>query len=383
MIFPYPFHIINAMSVHSKREFLMQSFSRIQLAAAVFLFQLGSSPLFLLAGEARRDAWLSVLVGMLSGLLLLILVTLPIHRREPGKSLVEMLPAYLGKWLGGAVAAAYVLYFSYKSVRNVREFGDWMILYLLPETPLYFITLVLMLISAFAVYHGVEVFFRLAELLWPWIVLMYAILFGIIIFSNLFHPENLQPVMEHGLKPVLEAALPEVVSFPFGEMVLFLMFWKHSDRAPGTSRATLFSFASAGLFLVFANMTLLCVLGAMAGTSVIPLLEVTSLLKFAERLDPLVLLMLFIGVYMKQTAYYLGASLALSQLTGMNRKLAILPVGALIYFGSLAFRSYMQQVRFGFKYNVNYHFPIFQIAIPLVLLTVMLIRSPKPSTTGE
>lgn len=359
----------------------MQRITQYELAAGIFLVQIGSSPMFLLAKSARRDAWLTVLLALLAGLLLLIVVTLPMYRRDPGKSLIEMLQAYLGKWLGGAVAAAYVLYFAYQSVRNVREFGDWMIMYLLPDTPLAFITFTLMLVSAFAVYKGPEVFFRLALLITPGILIMYALLFGPIYFSRLFRPEELQPVLEHGLRPVLEAVLP-VISFPFGEMVLFLMFWKYTNRE-STYRATLYSYLFAGLLITSANVLLIGVLGPLSGFSVIPLLQSASLFKVAERLDPIVLLLLFLGVFMKQTAYYLAAVLSLAQLTGIKRRRFILPVGGLIFFGALGFHSYMQQVWVGFRYNLLYHFPIFEVAVPAVLLAVMLIRSPKTQMMGE
>lgn len=361
----------------------MQKVSQYQLAAGVFLFQLGSSPLFLLAKAAHRDAWLSVLVGWLTGLALLLAVTLPMYRLEPGKNLIGMLQAYWGKWIGGAFGFAYAIYFLYQSVRNVREFGDWTLAYLLPQTPLAIVAMVLMLVSAFAVSQGIEVFFRLAELICPAIILMYAVLFSLLAFSHLFRPEHLQPMLEHGLKPVIEAALPEVVSFPFGEMVLFLLFWTHSNRARSTSRTTIAAFAGAGLLILTANVLLIGVLGPLAEISVIPLIEAGSLFKIAERLDPIVLLLLFTCVFMKQTAYFLGAVLSLSQLTGWRSRSFLLPAGAAIYIGALSFRSYMEQVRVGFRYNLVYHFPIFEIAIPVALLAVMLIRSPKISAAGQ
>ncbi|CAM3756249.1 GerAB/ArcD/ProY family transporter [Cohnella lubricantis] len=361
----------------------MQKIVQYELAAGIFLVQVGSSPLFLLAKPAGRDAWMSVLLALLAGLLLLAAVTLPIYRREPDSSLAELLLAYLGKWLGGAVTAAYMVYFAYQSVRNVREFGDWMLMYLLPTTPLGFVALVMMAVSAFAVYKGPEVFFRVALLIAPGVTLMYGLLYGPIFFSDLFRPEELQPALEHGLRPVVMAALPTVVSFPFGEMVLFLMFLKYGGRSSLTSRTTLLTFLFAGLLIVAANVLLIGVLGPLADTSVIPLLQSAGLFKMVERLDPIVLLLLFVGVFMKQTAYYLAAVLCMAQLTGAKAHYFIVPVGALIYLGALGFRSYMQQVSVGFKYNLVYHFPIFEVAVPIVLLAVMLLRSPKASAMGE
>ncbi|MBB6731763.1 GerAB/ArcD/ProY family transporter [Cohnella zeiphila] len=357
----------------------MQVTSRYQLAAAVFLFQLGSSPMFLLAGPAGRDAWIGVLIGFAAGLLLLVAVMLPIHRIEPEMNLIEVSRRYFGPWFGSLLSFSYVLYFIYQAVRNFREFSDWVILYLLPSTPLLFILAVLMFISSYAVWHGVEVFFRLTELLCPWIVLMYAALFASILASHLIHPELLEPVLEHGIRPVVAAALPEVISFPFGEMVLFLMFWKFAGASHRVSRATLLAYLSAATLLFAANVLIVSVLGPFADVSVIPLMQITSMVQIGEaieRLDPVVLLLLFVGVFIKQTAYFMAAVLSLSELLRIRFRFAIGPVGVMIYLGALAFRSYMQQVRIGFKLNVVYHFPIFQIALPILILAVMLIRSP-------
>jgi spore germination protein KB len=364
----------------------MQVTSRYQLAAAIFLFQLGSSPMFLLAGQARRDAWIGVLIGIAAGLLLLVAVMLPIRRREPGRNLIEISRRYFGPWLGNAIALSYVLYFVYQAVRNFREFGDWVIMYLLPHTPLLFILGVLVCLSSYAVWHGVEVFFRLAELLCPWIVLMYGALFASILASHLIHPELLAPVLEHGMRPVVEAALPEVISFPFGEMVMFLMFWKYAGTSRRIPRTTLLAYLSAAALLLAANALIVSVLGPFSDISVIPLMQITSMVRIGEsieRLDPVVLILLFVGVFMKQTAYYLAAVLATSQLLRVRFRSAIVPVGVLIYLGAVAFRSYMQQVRVGFKVNLVYHFPIFQIALPILILAVMLIRTPGPPKAGR
>ncbi|RUS46768.1 GerAB/ArcD/ProY family transporter [Cohnella sp. AR92] len=358
----------------------MQATSQQQLASAVILFQLGSSPLFLLAGPAKGDAWIAVFVGMLAGAVLLLTATLQIYRKEPNLSLIELLPKYFGRVLGTAIALAYIFYFTYKSVRNVREFGDLLNAFLLPNTPLVFLLFMVVLLSAYAVYHGADVFFRLTELVLPWIVFFYALVICFVLLTNLVHLENMEPVLERGLKPVVAAALPELISFPFGEMVLFLMFWRMTDSVSRTFRTTIMAFLFAGLFLVIANALILSVLGKMSFFTVIPLLQMTNLINvggIVERLDPIILLLLFTGVYLKQTAYFLGAVLALSQLSGSKWRRCIPPIGILIFAGALAFRSYMEQVRIGFKLNLNYHFPIFQIVIPYLILAVILIRSFK------
>lgn len=363
----------------------MEKISPYQLAVMIIMFEIGSSPLFLLASEAKRDAWISVLIAMACGMLLLVFVTLPIQRREPDLNLIDLFFRYCGKWIGHLFAWPYVIYFVYKSVRNVREFGDLMNLYLLPQSPLVVVIMVIMLLSAYAVYQGVEVFCRTMQALLPVIAGIYFLLLFLLLIIGDIQPGSLLPIMEDGIRPVVAAALPEVISFPFGEMVLFLMYWRFVNRPKKVLPATLIAYSLAGFFLVFTNALILSILGPeMASIGGIPLMIVASLIRitqFVERMDPFVALLLFIGVWVKQTAYYFGAAMALASIFKTTYKRMTLPAGIVIFAGSLMFSSFMEQIRFGFEFNIKYHFPIFQIVLPSLLLLLMIIR--RKRKTGE
>jgi spore germination protein KB len=334
--------------------------------------------LFLLASEAGTDAWLSVFIGMLCGMAVLIAVTMPIQRKTPGKNLSEIFTGTFGRVAGSLFGVAYVVYFCYKAVRNVREFGDLMILYLLPTTPLWFIMFVFLAIAGYAIYQGIEVFARIAEILLPIMFIVYIALFVMIFCTGIFDYQRLLPMLDDGMKKVADAAIPELISFPFGEMVLFLMIWKYASPSDRTARTTLFSYLFAGTFITLTNIVIVGSLGTLSDLSVIPLMQVVNLVQFAnfvERLDPIVALLLFTGVFMKMTAYFFGTTIMFSQVFRMNRRKAVIPVGVLIFMGSLMFRSYMQHIWFGFEKNVKLHFPIFQIGIPVFLLLAIMIKS--------
>ncbi|MDQ8737430.1 endospore germination permease [Paenibacillus sp. LHD-38] len=355
----------------------MERISLNQLGSMIVLFLIGSSSLFLLASDADRDAWLAVIVGMLCGLIILWGVNLTLYRLMPQRSLIEIIFELLGKPLGYVVSLSYVIYFCYKSVRNVREFGDLMIMYLLPNTPLTTLILFICLLSAYTVFHGVDVLFRMAEAVLPLVIIIYLILFLLVAGSGLLHFENLSPVLEDGFMPVWDAAFPELISFPFGEIILFLMFWKYTEQTAGMVSFTIKCFLFSGLFITFTNVFIFAALGSLAGTVTIPLMQITNLIDFArflERIDPMVALLLFTGVFFKLTAYYFGAVLALSQMFKWHSKYVIVLIGAVIFLGSLLFRNYMEHIWFGFRYNVKYHFPVFQILFPLLLLTLAIIK---------
>lgn len=355
---------------------MQEKISAGQLASIVILFQIGSSSLFLLASEAKHDAWISVAIAMILGMGMLIFVTMPIQNRAPHLDLMEMLNRYFGKYLGFTLGLAYIVYFIYKSVRNVREFGDLVILYLLPGTPLDIVMIVLLVVGAYAIIQGIEVFFRVGQLVLPWLLLIYIVLFGLLFVSGLVDLKRLLPVFEHGWTPVWNAAVPEVISFPFGEMVVFLIFWKHVAQFGDFKKFTLIPYIFSGLFIVLTNMLILAVLGDLSGAYVIPFMFGTSLIQiggFLERMDPFVSLLLFGGVFFKQATYYLATVLAAAQLFRTKRHVVVVPVGAAIYVGAKMFKSYMEQIQLGFEHNLKFHFPIFQIVLPILLLLVMMV----------
>lgn len=354
--------------------------SSLQLFALIVLFEIGSSPLFLLAGEAKQDAWIAVAVAMLCGLGILLFILLPIQRQEPGKNLVEICQLYLGTVPGRLLAGVFVVYYMYSSMRNVREMGDLTLLYLLPNTPLSVVMLIMVSITAYVAYKGVEVFFRVAEYLLPLVVVVYAMMFGAFAYTGLMKLERLTPVLHKSFFSVAAEGIPEVISFPFGEVAVFLMFWKYLSNRERLVPISAAAYCLAGIFITWTTVLLIAVLGPLAGVGGIPMMMAASLVhisRFLERMDPLVALLLFTGVIMKQTTYFLAAVLALSTMTGMTVRRLVFPLAALLYVISFSYRSLMQHVWVGFAYDIKYHFPYTTIYLPVFLWLIMKIRRKK------
>lgn len=69
--------------------------SGLQIAFMIMLFEIGSTPLFLLGGKAKQDSWLAMCTGSLGGFILLLLL-LWIQRRSPKLDLISMLKFHFG-----------------------------------------------------------------------------------------------------------------------------------------------------------------------------------------------------------------------------------------------------------------------------------------------
>lgn len=355
--------------------------SQNQLGFMIVLFEIGSTPLFMLGASAKQDAWLAMALAAMIGLLLLWMF-LSIHKKQPRLHLIAMLPLYWGRPVGIFLSTTYVLYFAYESMRNVRDFGELTSLTLLSETPMAVTMLIVIIIGAYAVYSGVEVIFRIGEIL---LVLYLGSSFLIILFffiMKVVHFEQLLPMLENGVTPVLKAAFPDIVSFPFGQIVIFLMFWHFTNEEQGfPAKTSIKAYIFVSCFLIFTSMLNIAILGpTLAAITTIPFLQSIQLISLAnvlERMDVLITLLVFVGLFMKMIMFYLCTVQGLSYLTSSNARRWTIPAGIVIYASSLLEPNYTSHVWVGLKISVKF-FPIFQIIMPLALWVTILLRRRIP-----
>lgn len=357
--------------------------SGLQIVFMIMLFEIGSTPLFLLGGKAKQDSWLAMCFGSAAGFVLLLLL-LWIQSRSPKQDLMGMLTSHFGRIAGSLIGGIYCLYFAYQSMRNVRDLGELTAMTLLPLTPMSLTMLIFVLTALYAIWKGTEVIFRLPEVLLPLVLFFYFIIILLLGIMGSLDFTHLMPVFESDLLTIIKTALPDIVSFPFGQMIVFLMLWTLWEKPGVPVKNSLAAYTLISIFLIFMNAVNVAVLGpAVAGISQLPFLKVVrtlSHLKFIERLDIFVTILLFIGLLIKMMVFYFCAVKGLTSLTNKPTKWWVFPVGALIYGASFIERDYTQHIAFGLGPSLKID-PIFQVAIPLLLALSILIRSRKKANS--
>ncbi|QDY82602.1 GerAB/ArcD/ProY family transporter [Paenibacillus polymyxa] len=351
-----------------------------ELIICMSLFEVGSTTLFLMGAEAKQDAWLVMLVGALAGLLLLKL-HLTIHHQDPDLDLFMLFRRYTGKYVGTLINLLFVMYFTYETSRNLRDLGEVTVMTLLHQTPLWIIILITILVVSNTVRYGYRALFLLCLFLFPFFVLGYALISILIPATGLFHLENSLPVLEEGWTPIFKAAIPELISFPFGQTVLFLVFYPLAYKGRNLTKPVFFAYIMTALALTFVNQLEIFVLGPkIAANSTLPLLEAVQLIELAEvfeRMDALFTLLLFLGLIIKMSLFFNGAVIGLEKITGVGFKKWGLPLAALIYGLSFSSPNYTHHIVVGRKFVLNSWFPIFQILLPLLLFVVIVIKKRK------
>lgn len=362
----------------------MEQIGNKQLALLIMVFLIGSTPLFELGIAAKQDAWIAMSIAACAGLLLTA-IYLKLQKRAPNAGIAELYKFHFGRYVGGGIAVVYALWFAYESMRNVRDVGELTTMALLIVTPKWIIMLLFLMIAVYTASKGVEVFVRVVQLLFPVVVLSYSIIILLVFFSGLVKADQLLPILEHGPMPVLKAAFPDLLSFPFGQMIVMLAFMRFVKEKGKVVRITFWSQLIVSVFLVIMNVLVLCVLGPqLAGLTSLPLLQVVQLVRlanFLERLDILVVLLLFIGLYVKITTLYLAAVLTASAATGLSQRTLLFPVGVLIYAASFMEPNNTYHIWIGLDITLKV-VPVFQIALPLLMLAVGIRKRYKPEAAG-
>lgn len=130
--------------------------SASQLFILMVLFELGSALLVPLTLGAKQGAWLAILLGML-GSLVLFLVYRNLYTYYPSLLPTEYMQKILGELIGTALAWVYILYFMYDTSRVLRDFGEMLLAFVSPGTPLFIAIALLIFIIIYSVRKGIEV----------------------------------------------------------------------------------------------------------------------------------------------------------------------------------------------------------------------------------
>ncbi len=357
----------------------MTKITNYQLFSLIVLVQIGSTTLFALGIKAKQDAWISILVAMAAGLILMS-VYIKLQKNFPGKNLAEIITTLLGKVLGAPLIILYGFYFMHIATFNYREFGDLINITFLPNSPVIVILIIFLLTVFYILFLGLDVFSRLGEILCPFILFFIIGTYILISISGQVDLNEIKPILGYGIEPVLQGAYPQVINFPFGEMIVFLMYWRYTKTPESLGKTSMLAILFSGILLTISLIIMISVLGVELASSVtIPFLEVIKLINIADvitNLDAVGIIIMFIGGFFKMTIFFYGGILAFSTLfKGIKERILIIIGGIFILFVALfVLRNRSIHLWLGQKVTTPYiHLP-FQMFIPILLVFISSLK---------
>ncbi|MBT2738873.1 GerAB/ArcD/ProY family transporter [Bacillus sp. ISL-7] len=356
----------------------IEKISSGQFFILIFLFEMGTALVLPIGFSSHKDVWLSILIASVGGILLFLLYDY-LFREYPNFLLSGYVRKILGRNLGWIVSLLYAILFIYTASRDLRETGGLLVSSVYNQTPLMVIETMLIIVIIYALYKGLEVLARTAE-----IYFVVLICFGLlgstsVLLSGIVNISNFQPILENGWKPVLKSAYPNILMFPFGEIFCFSTIFPNLNKTQSGRKVGVAALTVSTLILSFIHALEISVLGETSySTSAFPLLRMIQkahIGELLERLDIFAIIALIICVFFKISIYLLAAINIISDIFNVeNKQKLTVPIAFIALLSSLIMASNISEHFKEGEWVIKFLLPIFFVAIPVLLVVVHWIR---------
>ncbi|SMC26958.1 spore germination protein KB [Clostridium acidisoli DSM 12555] len=360
----------------------MVKISKHQLFCLLLLFQFGSSSLFVLGIEAKQNAWISIILATVGGALLILIYT-ELQKLFPENNFVEIIIKLLGKWIGTPLVIIYGLLFIYKSSIILNEFGNVIGMSYLPRTPTFFILVLSIILIIYINIMGLEVIGRSSELLLPIFLLFFIGTYILTIINGRVDLKELFPILEDGIKPVFYAGYPRILNFPYGEELVFLMYWNNVNSQKDVRKTSLIAVAVFGILTSATSIITISVLGPEYLAHVtVPFLTIVKLINIANvlsNLDAIATTIIFIGGLYKIIIFLYGGVLVFSTLFKVkDNKLVIFILNiSVLWISYSCIPSYQFNLWLGQNIHPLYINMVLQDINPILLLCIAYVKNAR------
>ena len=265
----------------------------------IIFFIIGTSFLNGSGGQAKQDAWIAVIAAF-SLSIILVLMFSRILSLFPGKDLFDILEIVMGKFIGKIISLLMIWFAFHDGSLILRSLSDFTNTVVFADTPVVVPMIFFSILIIWCIKEGIEVLGRWSEF-FIWII------FLIFIFLSLFTIPSMdfsriKPVLNNGFTPVFKGAFSSF-SYPFGEMVIFLMVFSNISKIKNYKKTFMIGFLIGGGMIFLATLINTLILGSetistvyFASPLAIGLIHLGSMI---QRLEATVLLEFLVCVFVK------------------------------------------------------------------------------------
>lgn len=349
-----------------------------QLFVCSCLYTVGSAIIYIphtVIITAKHDAWISSFLAVAVGLLLTCLY-ISIQKLYPELTLIQMLEATFGKWVGKVVGLITVVGFFYLiAIMALRDLGDLIVIQVMPDTPQLVIHFFFLIVVAYSVKHGLEVIARTAEILFPFSIGLYVFVAALLpLKTDLAH---LLPVGANGWKPIVGGMISNL-GFPFFEVFIFTLILTFVHPKQTLAKPFLGGVFLGGIMVAVATLNSLLVLGVEFSSSKLyapyMLGAEINIGDVIQRLEVVIGAIWFISIYIKICLIVLLVAMGIKEIFNLkDYRLLSLPLCLLLLPLSITIMPNIGYWNTIFDVWPFYGF-IFAILLPLTILFIGLIK---------
>jgi len=322
---------------------------------------------------ADSDGWILVIIGgVLAFAGSLVLSTL--IRRFPGETFIDYSQKVVGKVVSSVMGIALIFYFTLATSMVVRTFAEVTNAFMLHNTPREFIIITQMLLTVCLIRHGIEPTARIAEILFPILIIPIFAMYMIAIPKADF--TELLPFLNTPIRSMGIGSLNTVFSF-FGIEILLMLgpYLKRPDKVYWTM------FVSVGVATLIYLFVVIIVFAAIGvqnsklliwpGMTIIRMIMAPG--KVFERMDALAMALWTIASFTTANSLYLTGAITSFHLTKAREfKLFIAILFPWIYFlaslppNIIATERLIYLVKMG-SISVGIIIPVFILLLSIIL----------------
>ncbi|TFB22157.1 spore gernimation protein [Filobacillus milosensis] len=355
-----------------------------QFTLLVIMFTVGSSIIIIpsaLVNESRQDGWISAILAMIIGLLLVWVYT-TIGKRYSGKSLPLIIEQVMGKKLGKLIILLYFFFSFTLAALVLRNFGDFLNTKIMVETPLEAIHIMFLIPIVYAVKLGIETYSRVAEITFPFILLL---LFLLMVLSvPQIELTNIQPIFGEGIKTITGGSLA-MIGVPIFELFILTTFFSTVNEPKNIKRSFFIGILIGCSILILITLFTILILGVhLTGLKMFPtyvLAKKISIADFLQRVEIIVAAVWGITLFFKLVLCFHASLIMFAKgFSIKNYRILVIPMSIILFIYSLiAYPNSAYFIEFATKTWLSFGMT-FGLVIPLIILIISFIK--KPSKTN-
>lgn len=353
--------------------------SPFELTVLTILFTTGTTFLVIpssMAAEAKQDAWLSSLLGIIicSGLTFFYIVC---GKALGKKNYIQYLEDVYGKVLGKIIGLLYVFFSFIGTTTLLSHFGFFTTTLMLTSTPIEILHILLAIMIILVVRAGLEVLARTGELLILWVLILLTALI-IFLFPEM-NVENLKPFNEASPMNHAKAILNFVAVAGFPLVVFLMIFPKHINR-PDNAKWNFISgtLIGTGAVTVIIVVCLLVLGSSTTARQLYPsyvLAKTVSLFEIVERIESIMAGIWVISIFFKTAIYFYVFVVGFAQILKVKSyRFLVIPMGI---FSVIFSKEVYPNIEYMMRWDSTYWTPytiIMGVILPLITLIIDKIK---------
>lgn len=318
------------------------------------------------------DAWMTLIItGLITFGALALITNLSQHYK--GQTMLQYIPSIVGKYIGALFCLFFCLYFIINSAYELRILGEVIEFYLLNGTPMWAVLIPFMLISYYLLSGGINAMVRLFQIVFPISFIIIVITYGL--SFSMFDVDNLKPVLSEGFGPVFHGVKGGISGYAGYELAAVYIGYmnepKKAIKAFGLGLLWVFIIYVVTILLVIGSISMEAgILGTWSTIDLIRNYELEGF--FFERIEILFLIIWVLQIFCIFSSMYYGASHALAQVIGYNKRPIILGLLPVLYIIAMLPRT-MHEL-FGLGNIINF-FCVSMFAFLIVIYAIHMMRN--------